>query len=102
MVLRQIYKDGSVNKYRTQGSLVVHLIMCLLWAPIYHRAWVIQSFQFWWPRSDRNFTQGVGRVYRLQFVPEALLERAAVIFEGMTGMLYPALMIAGLVVLELQ
>jgi hypothetical protein len=35
-------------------------------------------------------------------VPEALLERAAVIFEGMTGMLYPALMIAGLVVLELQ
>lgn len=113
MVLRHIYKDGPVNKYRIQGSLVVYLIMGLLWAQIYHSAWLIQPSSFGGPEVIETSPKAFAEFIYFSFVtlttlgygdivPEASLVRAAVIFEGMTGMLYPVLMIARLVALELQ
>ncbi|HAC25350.1 MAG TPA: hypothetical protein DCE81_10575 [Cytophagales bacterium] len=113
MVLHHIYKDGPVNKYRIQGSLVVYLIMGLLWAQMYHSAWLIDPSSFGGPEVIESSPRAFAEFIYFSFVtlttlgygdivPEVSLVRAAVIFEGMTGMLYPVLMIARLVALELQ
>ncbi len=113
MVLRHIYKIGPVNKYRIQGSLVVYLIMGLLWALIYHSAWLLEPGSFGGPEVIESSPRAFAEFIYFSFVTmttlgygdivaEAPLVRAAVIFEGMAGMLYPVLMIARLVALELQ
>ncbi|MDH4092998.1 MAG: ion channel [Cyclobacteriaceae bacterium] len=111
MVLQHIFKDGPVNFYRIQGSIVVFMIIGIVWAMLYtliesllpgsfsatHGSQVYDDLfsQFLYFSFVTMTTLGFG-----DMIPTGSLAKSLVIFEGMIGLLYPVIMIARLVTLE--
>ena len=112
MVLTHIFKDGPVNFYRIEGSIVVFMIIGIVWALLYNLLDLVSPGAF----SMRNpmatevpFSQylyfsfvtmstlGYG-----DMVPVNPIAKSLVIFQGMIGLLYPVIMIARLVSMEVE
>jgi hypothetical protein len=111
-VLRNIFKDGPVNNYRIQGALVFYLLFGMMCAYIYHILYLINadSFIFQLEQVGTTFfakflyfsfviqtTLGIGDI-----APVHPLAKSLAIFQAMMGMLYPVIMIARLVSLEIE
>lgn len=113
LVLRHVFKEGPINFYRVQAAIIVYLIMGIIWATFYEMIyqWNPDSFEFMTQKEtvDHSFSQflyfsfvtlttlGYGDV-----VPVASFAKSLVIFQGVFGMLYPVIMIARLVSLEVD
>lgn len=110
-VLHHIFKDGPVNFYRIQGSLAVFIIIGFVWAFAYH---LLEDLN---PGSFSSMTGSVtleyGQYVYFSFVTMTTLgygdiiavhplARSLVVFEGMIGLLYPTVMVARLVAMELE
>jgi hypothetical protein len=111
-VLRYIFKEGPVNSYRIQGALVVYLIFGIMCAYVYNLLHLTNpgSFSFQFEQTSATFfskflyfsfviqtTLGIGDI-----APVHPLAKSLVIFQAMMGMLYPVIMIARLVSLEIE
>jgi hypothetical protein len=113
MVLKHIFKDGPMNFYRIQGSIVVFLIVGIIYAMIYAMLdsvsagafavtagskTVINDFaQFLYFSFITMTTVGIG-----DMVPLSPAAKALVVFQSIIGLLYPVIMIARLVSLEVN
>jgi hypothetical protein len=113
MVLQHIFKEGPVNFYRIQGSVVVFIIIGIVWAFLY------TSLELVWPDAFTSTIPGHSvsnsfpeflyfsfvTLTTLGFgdmVPIYPVAKSMVMFEGMIGLLYPVIMIARLVSLEVE
>lgn len=109
-VLRHIVKDGPVNFYRIQGSVVVFMIIGIVYAFLYNMVEFILpgSFSITQISSERL---GFGQFLYFSFVtmttlgigdwvPTGSIAKSLVVFQSMIGLLYPVIMIARLVSME--
>jgi len=111
MVLWQIFREGPITRQRVQGSISIYLLLGLIWAQAFTLAALLNSDSF-------TGTPGTGRLEVLarmtyySFVtlttvgygdisPVSLVTRALANVEGLIGQLFPAILIARLVSMEI-
>ncbi|MFZ5999606.1 MAG: potassium channel family protein [Bacteroidota bacterium] len=113
LVLRHIFKEGPVNFYRVQGSIVVYLIVGIVWAYLYDLIHQVDPLAFESAKSIHATEESLSQFVYFSFVTQTTLgygdmvpvnpiAKSLVIFQGMFGMLYPVIMIARLVAMELE
>jgi hypothetical protein len=113
VVLWQVYREGPVTGHRVRGAVAAYLLIAILFAYIYIfiasvvpgsfqlPAWVTQAGpeieMFFYFSMVALTTTGFGDI-----TPIHPLARSLVMFEALIGQLYPAILIARLVTLELE
>jgi hypothetical protein len=111
IVVWQIFREGPITRQRVQGSVVIYLLLGMIWAEAYTLAASLNagSFAATLP-AGRNAlsahltyfsfvtltTVGYGDI-----LPASLVTRALANFEGLLGTLFPAILIARLVSMEI-
>jgi hypothetical protein len=111
MVVWQIFREGPITRQRVQGSIVIYLLLGLMWAEAYTLAAHLNpgSFAGTLPAGQDALsahltyfsfvtltTVGYGDI-----LPASLVTRALANFEGLLGTLFPAILIARLVSMEI-
>ena len=112
LTMKYVLQDEESTSYRIQGAIVVYLIFGLICALIYHALYLHHhgAFNFTSIRSDDatfahllyfsftvQTTVGPGDIF-----PVSPWSKSMVIFESIFGMLYPVVIIARLVTLEIE
>ena len=114
VVLWQVYREGPVTGHRVRGAVAAYLLIAILFAYVYIfiasvvpgsfqlPAWVTETG----PERGETFfyfsmvaltTTGFGDI-----TPIHPLARSLVMFEALIGQLYPAILLARLVTLEIE
>ncbi len=110
LVLVQVFRSGPITAHRIQGSIVVYLLLGLVWASAYELTEFLRPHSFHIPSGEQGSlshvlayfsfvtltTVGFGDVTAVHPVARSL-----VIAEALVGQLYPAILIARLVSMEL-
>ena len=111
LIFRQIFRTGPITSRRIQGSVAVYLLLGLLWAVWYDIIEVLQ------PRSFGILTQeGGASLPQLAYfsfttlttlgfgdiVPLKPIARSLVMLEALVGQLFPVILIARLVTMEIE
>ena len=111
IVVWQILREGPITRQRVQGSIVLYLLLGLIWAEAYTLAAHLDptSFAGTLPEGQNALsahltyfsfvtlaTVGYGDI-----LPVSLVTRALANFEGLLGTLFPAILIARLVSMEI-
>ena len=111
MVVWQIFREGPITRQRVQGSITIYLLMGLIWAEAYMLAGRLdpKSFTADLPAEPiailAHFTYysfvtlttvGYGDIS-----PVSLVTRTLANIEGLIGQLFPAVLIARLVSMEI-
>ena len=111
MVLWQIFREGPITRQRVQGSIVIYLLLGLIWAEAYTLAAYLDSDAF-----TGNLAAGrnalPARLTYFSFVtlttvgygdilPTNLATRTLANIEALIGQLFPAILIARLVSMEI-
>jgi hypothetical protein len=111
MVVWQIFREGPITRQRVQGSIVVYLLLGLIWAEAYTLAAHLNSGSFAGTLPEGSNALSAHLTY-FSFVtlttvgygdilPASLVTRALANFEGLLGTLFPAILIARLVSMEI-
>ena len=111
MVLSQIFREGPITRQRVQGSIVIYLLLGLIWAEAYILAAHLDSKSFTGNLSTEQNAVSAHLTY-YSFVtlttigygdiaPVSLATRALANAEGLVGQLFPAILIARLVSMEI-
>jgi len=111
MVLAQIFREGPITRQRVQGSIIIYLLLGLIWAEAYMLAGYLDPNSF-----TGNLGTGpnavLARSTYFSFVtlttvgygdiaPNSLVTRPLANIEALIGQLYPAILIARLVSMEI-
>jgi hypothetical protein len=113
VVMYQIFREGPITMQRVQGAVAEYLLLGLIWASIYELLVLLA------PGSIQNISTAVGRntlpsnviyfsfvtlttVGYGDFIPVHHVARSLAILEALTGQLFPAVVIARLVAMELS
>ena len=113
VILRRVLRDGPVNRYRIQGAVLAYLILGLMWAQAY---WLMETL---WPGSfapAAMVADPSGHGMKLTYfsfvtlttlgygdiTPVAPFARSLAVMESFTGQLFPTILIARLVAMELE
>jgi hypothetical protein len=111
MVVWQIFREGPITRQRVQGSIVIYLLLGMIWAEGYSLAAHLNSGSFAGNLpAGRNAvsahltyfsfvtltTVGYGDI-----LPASLVTRSLANIEGLIGTLFPAILIARLVSMEI-
>lgn len=111
IVVWQTFREGPITRQRVQGSIIIYLLLGLLWAEAYTLAAHLDSDSFagnlgteWNALSGRltyfSFvtltTVGYGDI-----LPTSMVTRTLANLEGLIGQLFPAILIARLVSMEI-
>jgi hypothetical protein len=110
LVLRQVFRAGPVTAQRIQGAIVIYLLFGLAWAAAYELIEIVRPGSFNIPPGESGLrsqvlayfsfvtltTVGYGDVTAVHPVARGL-----VVAEALVGQLYPAILIARLVSMEL-
>lgn len=113
LVLWQVFREGPITAYRIQGAIVVYLLIGLVWTAAYELIHHVSPGAFQLAqggRSDARTTQGL--LY-FSFVtlttlgygditPLHPVARSLAIAEALMGQLYPAILIARLVSMQIS
>ncbi|HYW71572.1 MAG TPA: ion channel [Pyrinomonadaceae bacterium] len=111
MVVWQIFREGPITRQRVQGSITIYLLLGLIWAQGFTLAALLKPDSF-------TVTAGTGQLEVLarmtyySFVtlttvgygdisPVSLVTRSLANVEGLIGQLFPAILIARLVSMEI-
>jgi len=111
MVVWQIFREGPITRARVQGSIVIYLLLGLIWAEAYTLAANLDSDAFAGNLSGAGNAMSARLTY-FSFVtlttvgygdilPTSLVTRSLANFEGLLGTLFPAVLIARLVSMEI-
>ena len=110
LILAQVFREGPVTVHRIEGAVAVYLLIGLLWGCAYRAVWLLVPDAF-------NITTGhlndPMTLYYFSFVtltttgsgdilPIAPAARGLAAMEALIGQLYPAILIARLVSLQLH
>jgi hypothetical protein len=111
LISRQVFRSGPITVRRVRGAVAIYLLLGLMWAVAYEVVERIHpgSFQVSLPHRGANLPQlgyfsfttlttlGFGDI-----LPVSPLARSLVILEALVGQLFPAILIARLVGMELE
>jgi hypothetical protein len=111
LIIRQVFRPGPITARRVQGSVAVYLLLGVLWAVWYEIVELLQpgSFQIVSQKGKDILPQlayfsfttlttlGIGDI-----VPRRALARSLVMLEALVGQLFPVILIARLVTLEIE
>ena len=111
LILRQVFRAGPITPRRVQGSIAVYMLLGLLWAVSYEMVELLNpgSFSIASQRGSATLPQlvyfsfttlatlGLGDI-----LPISPLARALVVLEALVGQLFPVILIARVVTLEIQ
>ena len=111
MVVWQIFREGPITRQRVQGSIVLYLLLGLIWAEAYTLAAHLDSGAFAGTLPEGQNALSAHLTY-FSFVtlttvgygdilPASLATRALANFESLLGTLFPAILIARLVSMEI-
>jgi hypothetical protein len=111
MVLQHIFKEGPVNFYRIQGSIIVFMIIGIVYAWLYTLLETLHPGSFTITEVSQSYKDMYAHFLYFSFstmttlgfgdmIPTKSLAKSLVIFQGMIGLLYPVIMIARLVSME--
>lgn len=111
MVVWQILREGPITRQRVQGSVVIYLLLGLIWAEAYTLAAHLDSASFAAALPEEQNALSAHLTY-FSFVtlttvgygdilPASLVTRSLANFEGLLGTLFPAVLIARLVSMEI-
>jgi hypothetical protein len=111
IVVWQIFREGPITRQRVQGSIVIYLLLGLIWAESYTLAANLDSDAFGGNLSGAGNMMSARLTY-FSFVtlttvgygdilPTSLVTRSLANFEGLLGTLFPAILIARLVSMEI-
>jgi hypothetical protein len=112
LIMRYVLQDDEATKYRIQGAVIVYIVFGVVCGLLYHGLYLYNHDAF-------NFTSvvenEVSYAYLLYFsftiqttvgsgdiFPVSPWAKSLVIFQSMFGMLYPVVIIARLVTLEIE
>ena len=109
IVVWQIFREGPITRQRVQGSIIIYLLLGLIWAEAYTLAAHLDSDSFTGNLSANAVsahltyfsfvtltTVGYGDI-----LPASLVTRTLANIEGLIGQLFPAILIARLVSMEI-
>jgi hypothetical protein len=111
LILRQVLRAGPITTRRVQGSVAVYLLLGILWAVCYE---IVELLQ---PGSFGVFGQkGMAAIPQLAYfsfttlttlglgeiVPLRPLARSFVVLEALVGQLFPVILIARLVAMQID
>ena len=110
-VIKRIFKDGPMNFYRIQGSIIIFLIIGVVYAMLYAVLEAIHPGSLAVAGAPEENSSGFSQVLYFSFVtmttmgigdmiPVSPFAKSLVVFQGIVGLLYPVIMIARLVSLE--
>jgi hypothetical protein len=113
LVLVQVFRDGPVTAHRIQGAVVVYLLVGLIWAAAYEIVFYFDPQAFAFANGVRGQGFGVHGLVYFSYVTLATLgygditplhpaARSLAVSEAFVGQLYPAILIARLVSLEIE
>jgi hypothetical protein len=109
ILLVRVFTTGRIDRYRVQGAIVAYLLVALCFAIIYHFIYLVDgpgSIKGLLSYTRREFvyfslstltTIGYGDV-----TPVSEMARSLANLEALTGQLYPAVLIARLVSMEIS
>ena len=111
LVLVQVFRAGPITSHRIQGAIVAYLLLGLIWTFVYGMIYHLVPGAFRFPEGVTTPGPAHGLVY-YSFVtlttvgygditPVHPLARSVSMAEALVGQLYPAILIARLVSLEL-
>jgi hypothetical protein len=112
IVTMQVFRPGSVTHHRVQGAICVYLLAGLAWSYAFDILWVIDKAAFRVPVAAGVFPMRTGLFRYFSFVtlttlgygdilPASPIARSLATSEALFGQLYPAVMIARLISLEI-
>ena len=112
IVTLQVFRPGDVTHHRVQGAIAVYLLAALAWAHLYEIVVLVDPAAFRVAASTgAPSTLGLFRYFSFEtlttlgygdILPVSPLARSLASCEALFGQLYPAVMIARLVSLELS
>jgi len=112
VILVQVFREGKINFHRIQGAVCVYLLLGVIWAGCYHL--VIQfdpsAFNLAHPADDNTV---MSRLVYFSFVTLTTLgygdvtavnpaAQSLALLEALAGQLFPAVLIARLVAMEVS
>jgi hypothetical protein len=111
IVVWQIFREGPITRQRVQGSITIYLLLGLIWAEAYMLAGLLdaKSFTADLP-AERNAVLAHFTYYSFvtlttvgygDISPVSLVTRTLANIEGLIGQLFPAILIARLVSMEI-
>jgi hypothetical protein len=111
MVVWQIFREGPITRQRVQGSITIYLLLGLIWAEAYMLAGLLdpKSFTADLP-AERTAVLAHFTYYSFvtlttvgygDISPVSLVTRSLANIEGLIGQLFPAILIARLVSMEI-
>ena len=113
LVIRQVFREGPITLQRIEGAVAVYLLLGFAWAGIYELIGGIWPGAFRFSDTPRNRSELATSLAYYSFVtlttmgygditPVHPIARSAAILEALTGQLFPAILIARLVAMELR
>lgn len=113
LVLYRIFAVGDVSFHRIQGAIAVYVLIGWICSEAYHLMYIFDHNAFVWPAFQASeealhvrfhyfsyatlTTLGYGDI-----MPYSAMAKSLVMIEGLTGQLFPAIMITRLVSLEIE
>ena len=113
VVILHIFKGGQVSFHRIQGAIAVYILVGLIWANAYHIIYLFYQNAFIFPDFQKAGEPFYNRFMYFSYVtlttlgygdiiPINAAAKSLVMVEGLTGQLFPAIMITRLVSLEIE
>jgi len=113
VVLWQVYREGPVTGHRVRGAVAAYLLIAILFAYSYSLIAYLVPGAFQLPAWAEAESERLGAFFYFSMValtttgfgditPVYPLARSLVTLEGFIGTLYPAILLARLVTLELE
>jgi hypothetical protein len=113
LILLQVFREGPITGHRIRGAIAVYLLMGFIWTAAYDLLYRCFPGAF---RFAYTADEGVGHIHDLTYysfitlttigygdiVPAHPIARSLAMAEGLVGQLYPAILIARLVSMELE
>jgi hypothetical protein len=112
MVVMQIFREGPITRQRVQGSIIIYLLLGLIWAEAYTLTAHLDSDAFTVNVGGAGPNALSAHLTYFSFVtlttvgygdilPTNLVTRTLANMEGLVGQLFPAILIARLVSMEI-
>ena len=113
VILHRVIREGPVNRQRIEGSILVYLILGLMWSQAYQLLETLRPGSFAIPAPIPG-AEGLGlKLTYFSFVtlttvgygditPLIPFARSLALLEALTGQLFPVILIARLVAMEVE
>lgn len=113
LVVWRIFKEGDVSFHRIQGAIAIYILIGLIWSEAYHLIYIFDHEAFIFPSFQSQTEPYHIRFHYFSYVtlttlgygdiiPLNPIAKSLVMIEGLTGQLFPAIMITRLVSLEIE